>query len=214
MACHRIELSHQPRAAHLGELPALTACSLPDADLVAEFLDGETAAVETIVLWVRQAGGRYRNRLRAEWDDLLQDLLLRVTTVLQEGAFRGECQLRTFVWRIVHNRCLNRLRDLARRPEAELGEEALRLPDPARPVLALLVERESEDRLRRFLEASPADCRRLWGLILAGRSYREISRETGVSEGALRVRVMRCRQRAVARWESWIGPSCPGSCAS
>ena len=37
----------------------------------------------------------------------------------------------------------------------------------------------------------------LWALLLAGRSYREMSELLGVGEGALRVRVLRCRRRAI-----------------
>ncbi len=178
-----------------------------DPELVAEYLRGDLAAVETVSLWIRQAAGRYRRRLPAEWDDLRQDLLLEVTMALRDGGFRGDCTLRTFVWRIAHYRCLNRVRDLARRPEAELGDNVLQLPDPARPALERLLDREAEDLLLRFLETISTDCRQLWRSILAGLSYREMSRETGVSEGALRVRALRCRQKAVAHWKTWLAPS-------
>ncbi len=197
-----LEVAGQPQAKAIPSIarPAENG----DQELVADFLRGDPAAVEMISLWIKQAAGRYRERLPSEWDDLLQDLLLEMTSVLQEGAFRGECTLRTYVWRIVHYRCLNRIRDLARRPEGELGEWAQHVPDPARLVLERLLERESEDLLKRFLATVSADCRRLWRLILAGRSYREISREKGVSEGALRVRVLRCRQKALVLWKTWI----------
>ena len=175
-----------------------------DQDLVDDFLAGRPEAVERVSLWVRQAAGRHRGRLGRHWDDLLQDLLLEVTTVLRDGTFRGDSKLQTYVWRIVHYRCLNKVRDLARRPESELGDWALELPAPERPVVERLVESESEDLLRRFLDTVSADCRRLWGFILAGRGYREISRETGISEGALRVRALRCRQKAVEQWQAWL----------
>lgn len=175
-----------------------------DHQQVAAFLRGEPEATEIISTWVKQAASRYRQRLPAEWDDLLQDLLLEVTVTLQGGSFRGHCQLRTYVWRIAHYRCLNRIRDLARRPETELGDSERQVRDPAPPVLDRLVNRESVDLLLRFLGTVSADCRRLWNLILAGRSYREISHETGISEGALRVRVLRCRKKAVALWKRWL----------
>lgn len=176
-----------------------------DLKLAADFLAGDPEAVGTVSLWVREAAGRHRHRLPAEWDDLLQDLMVEVTAVLQDGDFRGDCTLRTFVWRIAHYRCLNRIRDLARRPEDELEGEASHVPDPRRPALERLLERESEDLLLRFMETVSADCRRLWRSILVGRSYREISRETGISEGALRVRVLRCRQKALRLWKDWLG---------
>ncbi|MCG8454705.1 MAG: sigma-70 family RNA polymerase sigma factor [Holophagales bacterium] len=176
---------------------------MADRGLAAAYLRGERPAVAEVSRWVREAAGRYRYRLEAEWDDLMQDLLLDVTTALADGSFRGDCQLRTYVWRIVHYRCLNRIRDLARRPVGESETRIQSVPDPARPVLHQLLEREREDRLLRFLKTVPEDCRRLWSHILAGRSYREISHEVGVSEGALRVRALRCRRQALARWRTW-----------
>lgn len=181
--------------------------AISDRQLAADFLRGVPAASETISLWIRQAAGRHRGRLAAEWDDLIQDLLLEVTTALRAGEFRGDCTLRTYVSRIAHYRCLNRVRDRARRPQKDPGERALDVPDPARPVLERLMERESEDLLLRFLDTVSADCRRLWRSILAGRSYQEMSRETGVSAGALRVRVLRCRRSALSRWKTWLEPS-------
>ncbi len=190
-----------------GNEVASSRSGLDDQEQIAGFLRGDPAAVETVTLWIQQAAGRYRGRLSAEWDDLLQDLLLEVTTAFQAGTFRGDCQLRTFVWRIAHYRCLNRIRDRSRRPESADEEAARQVPDPARPVLAGILERESADLVLRFVETLPAQCRHLWRLILAGRSYREISGETGISEGALRVRVLRCRRRAVALWKTWLEQS-------
>ncbi len=44
-------------------------------------------------------------------------------------------------------------------------------------------------------------CRELWNLLQQGLSYREMSRQSGVAEGTLRVRVLRCRK---------AGPGHPG----
>lgn len=174
-----------------------------DQQLIDDFLSGDHAAAETFSAWIRQAASRHRSRLAGEWDDMVQDLLLETTTVLRGGGFRGDCSARTFVWRIAHYRCLNRIRDAARRPENEPEKAADGLADPGRPAVDRLLARESVDLLQRFMATMSEDCRRLWDRILAGRSYREMSQETGISAGALRVRVLRCRQKAVARWREW-----------
>jgi RNA polymerase sigma factor (sigma-70 family) len=57
---------------------------------------------------------------------------------------------------------------------------------------------EVKDLLLRVLDRVPADCRELWRMIHAGLSYREMSTRLGVAEGTLRVRVLRCREKAVA----------------
>jgi DNA-directed RNA polymerase specialized sigma24 family protein len=50
--------------------------------------------------------------------------------------------------------------------------------------------------LLEVLEAMPADCRRLWEMLLDGLSYREMSARLGLGEVALRSRVHRCRRQA------------------
>ena len=52
----------------------------------------------------------------------------------------------------------------------------------------------------------PAHCRELWSMILDGLSYREMGVRLAVAEGTLRVRVLRCRQQAVARWAQVTDP--------
>jgi DNA-directed RNA polymerase specialized sigma24 family protein len=49
------------------------------------------------------------------------------------------------------------------------------------------------------------ECRRLWRMLVDGFSYREMSDEYGVSEGALRVRVLRCRRKALEVRERLLG---------
>ncbi|MCG8458319.1 MAG: hypothetical protein MI919_18740, partial [Holophagales bacterium] len=61
------------------------------------------------------------------------------------------------------------------------------------------------DLLRRF-QSLPAYCRKLWRMIIDGRSYREMSGALGVAEGTLRVRVRRCRERALRRRDAEAAP--------
>jgi DNA-directed RNA polymerase specialized sigma24 family protein len=48
------------------------------------------------------------------------------------------------------------------------------------------------------MEETSDECRRLWLMILDGMSYQQMSQRLGASEGALRVKVLRCRKRAIA----------------
>lgn len=177
----------------------------PDDELlIAAFLRGESVAVERIRGWVTESVRRFRPRLALPWEDVQQELLLEVTALLRRGAFRGESRLRTYLWRIAKYRCLNLLRDQAKQRRSDPEEEELeRLPCPESSPRARLLERESSDGLVRLMAAMPPECRRLWTMILAGKSYREMGEELGVATGTLRVRVLRCRRKAVALWESW-----------
>jgi RNA polymerase sigma-70 factor (ECF subfamily) len=168
-----------------------------DTRLVERYLQGEGDAHATVEGWIGCAARPYRRRLGPRWEDVLQDVRLEVTRLLNQGTFRGESSLKTYLWRVVCHTCLDRLRSQARWQWTELdglpeweSEAILTAPGPG-------VMQESKDLLLRVLEGVSEECHRLWTMILQGLSYREMSERTGVSEGALRVRVLRCRKRAI-----------------
>ncbi|HEX2253835.1 MAG TPA: sigma-70 family RNA polymerase sigma factor [Thermoanaerobaculia bacterium] len=167
-----------------------------DDQLIERYLRGDSEAVAVVDEWLRRAASSYRRRLREHWDDVLQDVRLEVTRLLRQGKFRGESSLKTYLWRVTGHTCLDRLRARQRSRVVELdsdlteGDHAEEMAAPPRGWNA------ERDLLLRVLARMDEDCRRLWGMLIEGRSYREMSAETGVSEGALRVRVLRCRKRA------------------
>lgn len=167
-----------------------------DADVAARFLAGEAAALETMERLLRAAARPYRDRLREQWDDLLQDLRAELTGLLRRREFRHESGLRTYLWRVVNNTCIERLRLMSRRRET--ATEFLEPADGSPSPLARVLRAESGQRLAAVLARTPVECRRLWGMILEGLNYAEMSRRLGARPGALRVRVLRCRRRAVA----------------
>lgn len=160
-----------------------------DVDLIARFLADERQAVATIDGWLVHAALPYRRRIAEGWDDLLQDLRLEVTRLLKEERFRGEASLRTYLYRVVSHAALNRIRSRERWQFTPLEDDG---HNPRAEERA-----ESKDLLLRILARTSAECRRLWTLIFEGHDYHEMSRYLGVAEGALRVRVLRCRRRAI-----------------
>lgn len=175
-----------------------------DRDMVARFLRGEADAVGTVNGWISRAAWPYQRRLADHWDDVLQDVRLEVTRLLTEGKFRGESSLRTYLWRVVSHTCLDQLRALGKWKWAELdafdqGE------GPAGAVQAPTSNPEQRDMLFRVLERVPQECRRMWRMIVAGLSYKEMSLRLKVAEGTLRVRVLRCREKATAARQELLG---------
>ena len=168
-----------------------------DDAIIERFLAGEPAAVAEVDGWLARAASAYRRRLGDQLEDALQDVRLEVTRLLQEGKFRGDSSLKTYLWRVTAHTCLDRLRAGSRWSFVEYDGESAEAADPAAASIALprgwFAER---DLLLRVLARMEEECRRLWSMLIEGHSYREMSDETGVSEGALRVRVLRCRRRA------------------
>lgn len=168
-----------------------------DQEMVTRFLKGESEAVGTVDGWISRAAWPYQRRLADHWDDVLQEVRLEVTRLLGEGKFRGESSLRTYLWRVVSHTCLDQLRSRDKWKWADL--ETLESADPpAGQVRGIASRQEDRDLLLRILEQVPQDCREMWRQIAAGLSYREMSLRMAVAEGTLRVRVLRCREKAVA----------------
>ncbi|WP_214327186.1 sigma-70 family RNA polymerase sigma factor [Nonomuraea sediminis] len=63
-------------------------------------------------------------------EDVLQDTLVAAWQGL--GGFEGRASLRTWLYRIATNRCLNALRSAGRRPAAEWGIPEVEPPEPSR----------------------------------------------------------------------------------
>jgi RNA polymerase sigma-70 factor (ECF subfamily) len=175
-----------------------------DREMVARFLRGETDAVGTVDGWISRAAWPYQRRLADRWDDVLQDVRLEVTRLLGQGKFRGESSLRTYLWRVVSHTCLDQLRAQSKWKWADL-ETLDQGEDPSAAFHVPSSNREDRDLLMRVLGRVPQDCREMWRMILAGLSYREMSLRLNVAEGTLRVRVLRCREKAGALRRELLG---------
>jgi RNA polymerase sigma-70 factor (ECF subfamily) len=174
-----------------------------DAEVVAGFLRGDARAVGAVDGWISRAAYPYQRRLGPRWDDVLQDIRLEITRLLKQGKFRGESSFKTYLWRVVSHTCLDQIRAAGRVQWIELDTDAGADDPPAAANLpsthgSVAARSEIKDLLLRVLERVPAECRELWRMIHAGLSYKEMSERLGVAEGTLRVRVLRCREKAVA----------------
>lgn len=180
-----------------------------EAVLIAGFLEGAPQAVSEIDGWIQQAAWPFRQRLSEHWEDLLQDVRLEVTRLLSEEKFRGESALKTYLWRVTANACIDRVR-AQRKVRWEDVEAVDQWGDAPREKAREAAERRhARDLALRVLAEMPEECRQLWRLLFEGLSYRQMSARLGVSEGALRVRVLRCRRRAVALRDELLGAAAP-----
>src|SRR5829696_885598 len=178
-----------------------------DRDLVTRFLRGEPDAVATLNGWIERAAWPYQRRLANRWDDVLQDVRLEVTRLLGDGKFRGESSLRTYLWRVVSHTCLDQIRSQGKWQFTDLETADQEDGRAAGPLRVAVDDPAERDLLMRVVDRASPDCRDLWKMLLLGHSYKEMSHRLQVAEGTLRVRVLRCRERAIAlRSELMAGP--------
>jgi RNA polymerase sigma-70 factor (ECF subfamily) len=137
---------------------------------------------------------------RDEALDLSQDVFMRVFRTLPR--FRGQSQLRTWIYRIVVNQARNRQRWWRRRHRASqisLDQHLETHADPpANPQGApdqVLVQKRLAAQLRRALETLPFDQRSVVVLReIDGLSYDEIAFSLGVTLGTVKSRLTRARR--------------------
>ena len=97
---------------------------------------------------------------------------------------------------MINHTCLDQIRGESKRQWTDLEEIEQGTGGP--PEDPAPARHEDRDLLWRVLERVSSDCREMWRMILAGFSYRDISLRLGVAEGTLRVRTLRCREKAIA----------------
>ena len=163
--------------------------------LARRYLEGKREAARVVQSWVRQAASPFRRRLADDWEDAVHESLLETTEALRAGKVRDLARLRAWVFKTTAHTCLDRIRARAR--WSWVDAESVDLIHRA-SALKRLLEGAEVDRLLALVDRCPAHCRYLWGMILEGLGYREMSERTGLAEGTLRVRVLRCRRRARA----------------
>lgn len=134
-------------------------------------------------------------------EEAVQDALISAWRRLPE--FRGDAAFRTWMYRIVTNRCLNILR--ARAPAVPLDL----VPEPAardargEPARAAETTAATEALARAVQHLRP-DQRACWILReLHGLSYEQIAQVAGMSEPTVRGRIFRARRTLMKEMASW-----------
>lgn len=176
-----------------------------DAEVVRGFLGGERSSVSTIDGWITRAAWPYQRRLAHRWDDVLQEIRLEITRLLGQGKFRGDSSLKTYLWRVVSHTCLDQVRAQNKHKWEDL-DDLEGADQPFSPGPSQAETRVERDLLLRVLDRVPYDCRNLWRMLAAGLSYREMGDRLSVAEGTLRVRVLRCREKATSARAELLGP--------
>ncbi|MFF5566932.1 RNA polymerase sigma factor [Streptomyces sp. NPDC012623] len=175
-----------------------------DALLAVRAGEGDEEAFEILVRRHGPVMLRLAARLlgdRTEAEDAVQDAFVNAWRKLPE--FRGESAFRSWMYRIVTNRCLNRLR--ARRPATDLDS----VPEPAAPEYRSSPARAAESHaatraLAVAMTGLSPEQRACWVLReLHGMSYENIAETVGISQQAVRGRVFRARRYLTEAMSAW-----------
>ncbi|MCH9668502.1 MAG: RNA polymerase sigma factor SigM [Actinomycetia bacterium] len=168
-----------------------------DAELLAAHVNGDRYAFEE--LFYRHQRQLYRlavltSRDRDEAADALQDALLAAHRAAR--TFRHDSAVRSWLYRIVVNACLDRLRRNKNHAFEELDDQLCPTVDPTNRVdTAIVVERAL---MRLPLEQRAA----VVAVDMQGYSVAETARILGVAEGTVKSRCSRARRKLAASLSS------------
>ena len=177
---------------------------MDDAELVARAQRGDAGAFEQLLCRHQRYAFNLAYRVLgdyAEAEDVTQEAFVRAWRGL--SGFRGQARFTTWLYRIVHNLCLNRLPGLQRELlETEPLDEALVGPAPSPPML--FEERERDAFLHAELERLPDKYRLVLTLrYLQNLSYDEIAAALGVPMGTVKTHICRARRLLAERLCQW-----------
>jgi RNA polymerase sigma-70 factor, ECF subfamily len=172
-----------------------------DAEVVARVLAGEQEAFGILLRRYQPGLLRYATRMLGSRDaaaDAVAEGLVRAYRHL--ASCRDPARLRTWLYRIVANRCKS---ELARRPTGDLSlEDAPPVLDPGN-VEAALERAEQLALVERALATLPREKREAFILKhVEGMSYEEIAAVTGERIPTLKMRVHRAREALLRALES------------
>jgi RNA polymerase sigma-70 factor (ECF subfamily) len=178
---------------------------LPDAVLVRRAALGDRTAFAAVVRRHGEAVFRYAVGMLGDRPDDAEDTAQAVWIKAWQhlDSYRGEAQLRTWLFRITANEVLNTRR--RSRPVAVDDELLTPLPGPAeRRPDRLATEHELRDALMLALAELPWRQRASWVLAeLEGLSYQEIAHLLDTSVTVVRGQLHRARRTLTVRMEQW-----------
>jgi RNA polymerase sigma-70 factor (ECF subfamily) len=159
---------------------------------IVSFLSGDPSALAEVRLAVDLAVKAFRFGDEALNRDLSQEAVTRVFLSLRSGRFRGDSSLGTYAGRVARYTCLEHFR----RKRHETGLDADAVPSGSRwsqPEESLFRAEEHMRNLQAFASL-PRECRELLRMVfIDGLSHKEIALKLGVSIGAIKTRIHRCR---------------------
>ena len=98
--------------------------------------------------------------------DAYSDSILAVIDNINNGIFKGESSLKSYLYKIFHNKCVDFFRKNATNKSSvnrtlSINEELFRFSDKSRSILQTLIEKADWKLLRNRLEQIGDDCRKM-----------------------------------------------------
>jgi RNA polymerase sigma factor (sigma-70 family) len=166
-----------------------------DRRLVEGFLAGRKHEYETILRWISQVVKLNSWALTKYFDDITQDVLLKLYGNLKENRFEFAASLKTYVYRIAKFTCIDYLRRYSSKEQKEV--ELAEIPSNDNPEKEVQ-KKEERTIFWRIYRLMSSECRQLWRMIFwEDLPYQQIAQRLSVREGTVKSRFARCKEKAI-----------------
>ncbi|HET9446365.1 MAG TPA: sigma-70 family RNA polymerase sigma factor [Steroidobacteraceae bacterium] len=186
----------------------------PDSELARLAQAGDARAFEALVVKYQRRIARHVARFIKSADDVedvVQEVFVRAYRGL--GAFRGESQFYSWLYRIASNTALNHLRRASddvllgdEAPDERAGEFVPGASDAAQPERTLMAEQIADAVQRALAKLQPQLAEALMLFEVDKKSYAEIAQMLQIPIGTVRTRIFRAREFIARRLEPVLGP--------
>ncbi len=182
----------------------------PDAELIARFVGGETAAFETLFARYRDYVYNISYQMVGNADDasdLTQETFFRVWRALPH--FQGNSQFSTWLYRIAVNACISELRKRPKTPPISIEDDENLVPlhgmEDQRSAEQTFMRRLAQEKVRDLVQTLPPDYRTVIVLRhFQELSYQEIADVMKCTVGAIKIKLHRARKMFRTRYEDNI----------
>jgi RNA polymerase sigma-70 factor (ECF subfamily) len=197
----------------------LANCS--DEQLIALYTRGNVEAIEVLLERYKRPIFHFALRLvadRGRAEDLAQEAFLRL--IEHATSFQGSASLKTWLYRIARNLCIDELRRRKHRRHPSLDAKPAHAEDEGQSLYERLplkdagpdrqtVDRDLAKRMTSAIDELPTDQREVFVLRQVHNvSFKEIAEITGVAEGTVKSRMryaLERLQRALADYQEYAG---------
>jgi RNA polymerase sigma factor (sigma-70 family) len=134
---------------------------------------GEEALFTTYAYFIREGMNKH-GLSEEETFNAYSDSVLAVIERVSNGSFEGRSSLKTYLYQVFHNKCVDLLRknatnkNIVNRTES-IGERLAQLSDKARSIVQVLIDKADWNLLKEKLNQLGEDCRKM--LLLWADSY-------------------------------------------
>lgn len=169
-----------------------------NARQISDYLEGSRETHHLVDEWIDAALGADFHSLRSDWEDIRQEVRVRLYRNLSRGVFDGRSSLRTYVHRMARNVAIDCSRRAYRQRETS-GVDNLpgRMTVEPRPGPEGV---DSRDLLEKILQPLDAEDRLIIGLVYVERcTAEEVAARLRMPVGTVKSRVSRLREKILRR---------------